>query len=83
MRRREFIAGLSGAAAWPLVARGQQPTGMRRLGIIMGLAEADPFTVKYGQEMRDALQSLGWTDNQNLQIVYRYAAGDPKLARVF
>jgi putative ABC transport system substrate-binding protein len=49
----------------------------------MGLAEADPFTVKYGQELRDALQSLGWTDSQNIQLVYRYAAGDPEVARKF
>ena len=32
MRRREFIAGLSGAAAWPLVAGAQKPVSMRRLG---------------------------------------------------
>jgi putative ABC transport system substrate-binding protein len=49
----------------------------------MGLAEADPFTVKYGQELCDALQRSGWTDNQNVQFVYRYAGGDPKLARMF
>jgi putative ABC transport system substrate-binding protein len=49
----------------------------------MGLAEADPFTIKYGQELRDALQSLGWTDGQNIQFVYRHAAGDPELARKF
>jgi putative ABC transport system substrate-binding protein len=83
MRRREFIAVLGGAAAWPVVARGEQPTGKRSIGILMGLAETDPFTVKYGQELRDALQSLGWTDKQNIQLVYRYAAGDPELARKF
>jgi len=83
MRRRDFIAGLGGAAAWPLSAFAQQPAEMRRIGILMGLAETDPFTVKYGQELRDALQSLGWTDSQNIQLVYRYAAGDPELARKF
>jgi putative ABC transport system substrate-binding protein len=82
MRRREFIAGL-GSVAWPLGAFAQQPAEMRRIGILMGLAETDPFTVKYGQELRDALQSSGWTDSQNIQLVYRYAAGDPELARKF
>jgi putative ABC transport system substrate-binding protein len=82
MRRREFIVGL-GSVAWPLGAFAQQPAEMRRIGILMGLAETDPFTVKYGQELRDALQSLGWTDSQNIQLVYRYAAGDPELARKF
>jgi hypothetical protein len=42
VKRREFIAGLGGAVAWPVVARGQRPEQMRRVGVLMGYAEADP-----------------------------------------
>ena len=74
IRRREFITLLGGTAAWPLAARAQQP---RRIGVLMS---AYSQTDREGQArigaFLDTFQRLGWSDGRNVQIEYRWDAGD-------
>jgi putative ABC transport system substrate-binding protein len=80
MRRREFIALLSGAAAaWPLAARAQQER-MRRIGMMMNAAQTDALAQTYVTAFSQALRSLGWGDSQ-LQIEIRWNDGSAEMAR--
>ena len=72
MRRREFIAGLGGAAVWPLVARGQQPQRMRRIGLLMGSDENDPLEKARISAFTQAFANLGWTGARNVQMDLRW-----------
>ena len=80
MKRREFIAGLGGAAAWPLAARAQQSERMRRIGVLMSAAIETDQPAAVGAFVR-ALQQLGWTEGRNVRIDIRWARGDPAEAR--
>ena len=73
MKRREFITLLGGAAAWPLAARAQQSDGMRRIGVLMGLAEDDPETKARLAAFRQGLDKRGWSEGRNVRIDYRFA----------
>jgi putative tryptophan/tyrosine transport system substrate-binding protein len=78
MKRREFITLLGGAAAgWPLTAGAQQPAGaMRRVGVLMPYANSDGETNLHLAAFRDRLRQLGWTENKNVAIDYRWIGGD-------
>jgi putative tryptophan/tyrosine transport system substrate-binding protein len=72
--RREFITLVGGAAvAWPVVARAQQPDGMRRIGVLMGFAEDDPAAKARLAAFRQGLEKRGWSEGRNVRIDYRYA----------
>jgi putative ABC transport system substrate-binding protein len=74
LKRRSFLASLSGAVAWPLAARAEQTGGMRRIGVLMILAADDMESSPRVAALTQALQQLGWTAGQNVQIEYRWGA---------
>ena len=76
MRRREFIAGLGGAAVWPLTARAQQSERVRRVAVLMAHEEDDPEYQKYMGAFRRGLLKLGWIEGQNVRIDARWGALD-------
>jgi putative tryptophan/tyrosine transport system substrate-binding protein len=77
MRRREFIAVVSGAAAaWPLFARGQQDERARRVGFLSAFAESDPEVQGFIRVLVQRLRELGWTNGGNVQFDFRFGEAD-------
>src|SRR5215813_5277968 len=83
IRRREFIfLLLAAAAAWPLAARAQQPDRVRRVGVLMGIADDFEGQARIAV-FRQALQALGWSEGRNVQFIYRWSGGEVVHARRF
>jgi putative ABC transport system substrate-binding protein len=83
MRRREFIAGLGGAAAWPFVTVAQPSSALRRIGVLQGIGD-DPQAEARNRAFLDGLQQSGWTDGVNVKIDMRSSnAGDAESARKY
>jgi putative ABC transport system substrate-binding protein len=80
MRRREFIAGLGSAAAWPLTARAQQGDRVRRIGVLVPFDEDDPVGRLRHSAFTKALADLGWTEGRNVWMDLRW--GDADLNRM-
>jgi ABC-type uncharacterized transport system substrate-binding protein len=85
MRRREFITllGTTAAAARPLVVRAQHPERMRRLGVLMPFVESDPKARARISAFEEGLQTLGWKNDRNIQIDYRWAGADQSIVRTY
>jgi len=83
--RREFVAGVgsTAACAWSVVAGAQQPDRMRRIGVLLNYARNDPNVSPRLEAFEKGLQELSWSVGRNIQIDYRFGAGDPDLFRKY
>jgi putative ABC transport system substrate-binding protein len=82
MNRREFIAALGAAVAWPLAARAQQGERIRRIGVLMPDDENDPVSKALLSAFTQMLAGLGrTTDGRNVRIDVRWGGGDPNRIR--
>src|SRR5262245_49872947 len=83
IRRRELTTARGSAAALPLAALAQQPERMRRVGVLMSPREDDLEARRRVSILRNGLGELGWTEDRNIHIDYRWAAGDAARARAY
>jgi putative ABC transport system substrate-binding protein len=85
--RRAVLTTLGGAAALslsrPLPARAQQPSRMRRVGVLMSTAADDSLGQTYIAAFAQGLQQLGWQVGANVQIDTRWGAGDAERFRKY
>jgi putative ABC transport system substrate-binding protein len=81
MKRREFIAGLGGAAAWPFATLAQQPERMRQIAFLMNTVETDGETQRRLSAFRRGLNELGWIEGKNIRIETRWGGGNPERVR--
>jgi putative ABC transport system substrate-binding protein len=81
LRRRDFIAGLGGAAAWPLSARAQQGDRVRRIGVLMFGDENDALPKTQVSAFTQALADSGWMDGRNVRMDVLWGRGDTNRIR--
>jgi len=79
MRRREFILGLGGAAAYAVAAPAQED--VRRVGVLIFGTEDDPVDQTRVAALRDGLKMLDWIEGRNLRLDFRFGAADPNRIR--
>jgi len=81
LKRRDFITLVGGAAAaWPFATHAQQRERMRRIGVLMARAANDPEGQKQAAALQRGIEQLGWSPGRNVEIEYRWLAGDASRA---
>ena len=75
LRRRYFIACIGAALAWPVSARTQQADRARRIGVLLLYADNDAEAKSHLAAITQELKRLGWSQDHNLRIDARFAAG--------
>jgi putative tryptophan/tyrosine transport system substrate-binding protein len=75
IQRRDLLAALGSAAVWPLVAHTQAAGRLRRVVVLMGIAN-DTEAQARALALHQGLQALGWILGRNIQIDYSFANGD-------
>jgi ABC-type uncharacterized transport system substrate-binding protein len=83
VRRRDFIGLVGGAAAWPVVTLGQQPEGIRRIGVLQPGSESDPESQLRRAAFVDGLRNFGWTEGTNVLVQYRWVGEDVDRIRLY
>jgi putative ABC transport system substrate-binding protein len=84
MKRRDFITILgSAAAALPLAAHAQQSGQMRRIGVLVNVAQDDPQNAVRLPAFRQTLERLGWSEGRNVRIDYRFSPNSVEQARAY
>jgi putative ABC transport system substrate-binding protein len=76
MNRRDLIALLGGAAAWPLAAHAQQGARGRRVGVLMSYLDNDLEAQAWVAAFHQGLQKLGWVEGRNIHSDSRWARGE-------
>jgi putative ABC transport system substrate-binding protein len=79
-RRREFIALLGGAAVWPFMVSAQQGERVRRVGVLIAVADDPEGQARLGA-FKNGMRDLGWIDGSNMRMEVRFAAGSVAKAK--
>ena len=82
-RRRDAIALLASVPAWPGLARAQKPERVRRIGVLLGIAENDPEAQARITALKEGLAALGWEAGRNTTIDVRFGTGDAERIRTY